>query len=68
MVVGREDLSGLRNGWGGERRWKIVAVKESGVTWSPKLGGWQRFPNLAVDPNPLKGEGCWIPGLPGSVG
>lgn len=53
---------------GGERRWKILAVKESGVTWSPKLGGWQRFPNLAVDPNALKGEECWIPGLPGSVG
>ena len=33
---------------------------ESGVTWSPKMGGWQRFPNLAVDPNPLEGYMCIV--------
>lgn len=62
---GRGAYEGAEEWIGGDWRWGILAVKENGVAWSPNMGGWQRFPNLAVDPNPLEGDTCMV-GFPAS--
>lgn len=61
---GRGAYEGAEEWTGGDWRWGILAVKENGVAWSPNMGGWQRFPNLAVDPNPLEGIRVWLDSRP----